>query len=152
MACILSEKNDQRKIQEKRIAFNEDEIVLSEKWLVAFRSNSRRYPERYIFIRQFYAPGFFEAYDKSLTYAEKLKLSILWLKEKRRCGYNYSNSNHPLLESFCTYCNRKFNDVDPVPCLNVDCGSNFCSKQCMMDHNKMRHKIKKDKDCSSNLT
>ena len=139
----MSEKNEQRKIQEKRIAFNEDEIVLSEKWLVAFKSDSR-YPDGFVFIRQFYAPGFFEAYDRSLTYAEKSKLSILWLKEKRKCGYHYSNCDHPFLESFCTYCNRKFNDVDPVPCLITDCGANFCSRECVMDHFKMRHKSKNE--------
>src|SRR6476620_6692193 len=109
--------------------------VKSEKLLVAFKNpNSKKNPESSIFVRQFYAPGFYEAYDIVATHAEKLKLDILWFKEKRNCGYAYINNNYLQLESFCTYCNNKFNHIDPIPCIKEDCLAEFCSKECMMDH------------------
>lgn len=136
----MSENRKQRKIHEKESAVREDEILLPEKWLVAFKNpNSKRNPESSIFVRQFYAPGFYEAYDIVATYAEKSKLDILWFKEKRNCGYAYINNNYLQLESFCTYCNNKFNHIDPIPCITEDCLAEFCSKECMMDHYKMRH-------------
>lgn len=137
----MSENRKQRKIQEKS-EVSEDDIVLAEKWLVAFKNpNSKKNPQPSTFIRQFYAPGFYEAYDIVATYAEKLKLNILWFKEKRICGYTYINNNYPQLESFCTYCNNKFNHIDPIPCTKVDCIAEFCSKGCMVDHYKIRHKF-----------
>jgi hypothetical protein len=76
----LSENRKQRKIQEKS-EVGEDEVLLAEKWLVAFtNASSKSNPQSAIFIRQFYAPGFYEAYDIVATYAEKLKLNILWFK------------------------------------------------------------------------
>ena len=139
----MSENRKERKIQEKKSALDEDKILPSEKWLVVFRNpNSKKNPEAYIFIRQFYAPGFYEAYDIVATYAEKLKLNILWFKEKRNCGYTYINNNYPQLESFCTYCNNKFNHIDPIPCIKGDCQAEFCSKECMADHYKIRHRTR----------
>lgn len=138
----MSENRKQRKIQEKKSAISEDKILLSEKWLVAFKNpNSKKNPESSIFIRQFYAPGFYEAYDIVATYAEKLKLNILWFKEKRNCDDTYINNNYLQLESFCTYCNNKFNNIDPIPCIKEDCVAEFCSKECIRDHYKMRHKF-----------
>ena len=137
----MSENRKQRKVQEKKPTLNEDRILPSEKWLVAFKNpNSKKKPEAFVFIRQFYAPGFYEAYDTVATYAEKLKLHILWFKEKRNCGYTYINRNYPQLESFCTSCNNKFNHIDPIPCSKEDCHAEFCSKECVIDHYKMRHK------------
>ena len=140
---ILSENRKQRKIHEKESAVREDEILLPEKWLVAFKNpNSKKNPESSTFVRQFYAPGFYEAYDIVATYAEKLKLDILWFKEKRNCGYAYINKNYLQLESFCTYCNNKFNHIDPIPCIKGDCQAEFCSKECMADHYKIRHRTR----------
>jgi hypothetical protein len=139
---VLSENRKQRKIQEKKPIASEDEILLSEKWLVAFQNpNSKKNTKSSISVRQFYAPGFYEAYDIVATYAEKLRVTILWFKEKRNCGYNYINNNYPQLESFCTYCNNKFNHIEPIPCIKEDCLAGFCSSECMLDHYKMRHKV-----------
>ena len=79
----MSENRKQRKIHEKKPTVREDEVLLPEKWLVAFKNpNSKKNPESSIFVRQFYAPGFYEAYDIVATYAEKLKLDILGLRKK----------------------------------------------------------------------
>jgi hypothetical protein len=136
----LSENRRARKIREKKTVLNEDDILPSEKWLVRFRNpNSSRSQEGSVFIRQFYAPGFYEAYDTVMTYAEKSNLDILWFKEKRNCGDEYVNRNFLELESFCTYCNKKFNHLDPVPCTIEVCTAEFCSKECAKNHHAMRH-------------
>ena len=136
----MDENRRQRNIKEKKYAVNEDELLPYEKWLVSFkRSDSVKNPRQTIFVRQFYAPGFYEAYDIVATYAEKSNVDILWFKEKQNCTDNYLNSNYPALESFCTYCNHKFNHIDPIPCIDDDCNAEFCSKKCTMDHYKMKH-------------
>ena len=57
-----------------------------EKWLVAFRNpSSKRHPDGSVFVRQFYAPGYYEAYDTVMTHAEKSSLEVLWFREKRNC-------------------------------------------------------------------
>lgn len=115
-----------------------DEIP-EEKWLVAFRNPaSRKSPEGSVFIRQFYAPGYYEAYDAVLTFAEQMKLEVLWFREKRSCE-PYVNTTFPGLESVCRYCNKKFGHVDPVPCVDEDCGAEFCSRECMAEHHKLKH-------------
>jgi hypothetical protein len=137
----MNENRRERKIREKKYAVNEDEVLPYEKWLVSFkRSYSVKDSEQAIFVRQFYAPGFYEAYDMVATYAEKSNVDILWFKEKQNCADNYISNNYPALESFCTYCNRKFNHIDPIPCIDDYCYAEFCSKKCTMDHYKMKHK------------
>ncbi|MEM2759524.1 MAG: hypothetical protein QXU32_05420 [Nitrososphaerales archaeon] len=116
-----------------RVAKNEEEIIPTEKWLASFRKNGRQ------FIRQFRAEGYYEAYDRVLTYAERRKAEILWFKEKRECGSRYMNRNYPELESVCVYCRALFNETEPVPCLNETCQSQFCSKTCMQGHYIFRH-------------
>ena len=141
MMYSMNENRKRRKIKEKKYAANEDEVLPYEKWLVSFKKyNSVKNPEHATFIRQFYAPGFYEAYDIVATYAEKSNVDILWFKEKHNCADNYINNNYPALESFCTYCNHKFNHIDPIPCIDDDCYAEFCSKECTMDHYKMKHK------------
>jgi len=136
----LSENRKARKIEEKKTVLNEDDILPSEKWLVRFRNpNSKRSAQGSVFVRQFHAPGFYEAYDTVMTYAEKLNLDILWFKEKRKCGDEYSNRSFLELESFCTYCNKRFNHLNPLPCVNEDCTAEFCSKECAKNHQVMRH-------------
>ena len=116
-----------------------DGEIPSEKWLVAYRNpNSKKHPGGSVFVRQFYAPGFYEAYDMVLTYAEKMNLEVMWFREKRSCE-PFLNRNFPELESMCVYCNKKFNHVEPVPCINDGCGAEFCSKECMQDHSRLRH-------------
>jgi hypothetical protein len=98
----MNENRKQRKIKEKKYAVNEDEVLPYEKWLVSFKKyNSVKNTEQATFVRQFYAPGFYEAYDIVATYAEKSNVNILWFKEKQNCSDNYINNNYPALESFC---------------------------------------------------
>lgn len=130
-----------RKIRDKELAFTEENIIPYENWLAAFkRSGSRSFLSKQTFLRQFSAPGFYEAYDTVATYSEKLQLEILWFKEKRNCGYPYNSHNYPQLESLCTYCNNLFNHIDPIPCSNINCFAEFCSKDCTVNHYNLRHK------------
>lgn len=123
-----------RNTRGKKTVINDGDVPLPEKWLVRFRN-----PQGLFFVRQFHAPGFFEAYDTVMTYAEKLTLEILWFKEKRNCGLEYLSRNFPQLESFCTYCNKKFNHADPIQCVDIDCNLEFCSRQCALNHQNLRH-------------
>jgi hypothetical protein len=93
-----------------------------------------------VFIRQFYAPGYYEAYDIVLTYAENMNMEVVWFREKHSCQ-PFLNWDIPELESLCTYCNKKFNDLEPVPCRHERCNAEFCSKECMANHLALRHKI-----------
>lgn len=111
----------------------------SEKWLVAYRNPaSKKSPGGFVFIRQFYAPGYYEAYDTVLTYAEKMHLEVVWFREKRSCE-PFLNRDFLALESICTYCNKKFNHAEPVPCFHESCSGEFCSRECMAEHKKLRH-------------
>lgn len=123
-----------RNTQGKETVINDGNVLLPEKWLVRFRN-----PRGLFFVRQFHAPGFYEAYDTVMTYAEKLSLEILWFKEKRNCGLEYLNRNFPQLESFCTYCNKKFNHADPIQCADLGCSLEFCSRQCAQNHQGLKH-------------
>ena len=116
----------------KKIAQNEDELILPEKWLACFRKNGKS------FIRQFMAEGYYEAYDTVLTHAEKRRAEVVWFREKRNCG-DHLNKNYPELESFCVYCNAVFNDREPIPCREESCEALFCSRSCMEEHCHFRH-------------
>ena len=112
---------------------------LAEKWLVAFRNpESKKGPEGSVFVRQFFAPGYYKAYDTVITHAERTGLEVLWFREKRSCE-PFLNRSFPGLESICTYCNRKFNHSEPIPCARGDCTGEFCSRECMDEHSKIRH-------------
>ncbi|HEU4605641.1 MAG TPA: hypothetical protein VFS46_05325 [Nitrososphaera sp.] len=112
----------------------------AEKWLVAYRNpESKKQPGGSVFMRQFYAPGYYEAYDTVLTHAEKMNLEVLWFREKRSCE-PFLNRDFPELEAVCTYCNKKFNHAEPVPCSQDGCNFEFCSRECMAGHGAMRHK------------
>ena len=116
-----------------------DDEIPAEKWLVAYRNPiSKKHPVGSIFMRQYSAPGYYEAYDTVMTHAEKMKLEILWFREKRSCE-SFLNRNFPELESICTYCNKIFNYIEPVPCIHDHCVAEFCSKECMADHYRLRH-------------
>jgi hypothetical protein len=124
-------------MKKKKELAGEDQIP-SEKWLVAFRNPSGRGAQGSTFVRQFYAPGYYEAYDTVLTHAEKMNLEVLWFREKRNCE-QYMNRNFPPLESKCIYCNKKFGH-EPVPCIRENCEMEFCSRECMVEHVTHRHK------------
>ena len=127
-------------VERKKVASDGDMPV--EKWLVAYRNPaSKKHPGGSVFIRQFFAPGFYEAYDTVLTFAEKMNLEVVWFREKRSCE-PFLNCDFPELESLCTYCNNKFNHIEPVPCRDEGCKAEFCSRKCLEDHLAMRHKIK----------
>ena len=139
----MSENRRVRKIEGKKPALNEDDVLPTERWLVRFRNRgSNVSPIGSAFVRQFCAPGFYEAYDTIMTYAERSNLDVLWFKEKRRCGHEYANRNFLELESFCTYCNKKFNHIDPLPCADEDCTAEFCSRTCAENHDAMRHNLR----------
>lgn len=113
-----------------------------EKWLVSYRNPaSKKHPGGSVFIRQFYAAGFYEAYDTVLTYAETMNIEVMWFREKRSCE-PFLNCDVPELESLCTYCNKKFNDLEPVPCSHEGCKAEFCSRECMASHLALRHKVR----------
>ena len=59
------------------------ENPLEEKWIVSFIKSDNL---NKIYYRQFYAAGFYEAYDRVMTFMEKTNYKILWYKEKRKCG------------------------------------------------------------------
>jgi hypothetical protein len=133
--------NRNKKVKDKDLAFSEEDIIPYEKWLVAFKNNnSKRFSRGSLFLRQFYAPGFYEAYDMVATYSEKFLVEVLWFKEKRNCGYPYLYQNYPQLESLCTYCNAMFNHIEPIPCSKTNCFAEFCSKECVLNHYNIRHK------------
>jgi hypothetical protein len=124
----------------KNIASDDDVPV--EKWLVAYRNpESKKHTGGSVFIRQFHAAGYYEAYDTVLTYAENMNMEVMWFREKRSCE-SLLNCDFPELESLCTYCNKKFNDLEPVPCKQEGCKAEFCSRECMADHIAMRHKVR----------
>ena len=115
-----------------------DELA-PEKWLVCFRNPaSKKHPDGTVFVRQFFAPGYYEAYDIVMTHAEKMSLEVMWFREKRACE-PFLNRSFPELESICTYCNKKFNHSDPIPCSAGECRGQFCSRECINEHTKMKH-------------
>jgi hypothetical protein len=116
-----------------------DDEPVSEKWLVAFRNPaSKRHPDGSVFLRQFYAPGYYEAYDTVMTHAENMSLEVLWFREKRSCE-PFLNRNFPDLESICTYCNKRFNHSGPIPCAVAECAGIFCSRECLAEHSGIKH-------------
>ncbi|HEV3433174.1 MAG TPA: hypothetical protein VG098_04205 [Nitrososphaera sp.] len=113
-----------------------------EKWLVCYRNPaSNKHPGGSVFIRQFFAPGYYEAYDTVLTYAESMNMEVVWFREKHSCEPFRNWDDIPELESLCRYCNKKFNDPEPVPCKYEHCNAEFCSRECMTNHFALRHKI-----------
>jgi hypothetical protein len=127
-------------VERKKLASDDD--VPLEKWLVGYRNpRSKKHPGGTVFIRQFYASGFYEAYDTVLTHAENMNLEMVWFREKRYCE-PFLNSDFPELESLCTYCNKKFSYSEPVPCRHEWCKAEFCSRKCLEDHLVIRHKAK----------
>lgn len=121
----------------------EKEIIPSEKWLVSFKNHNNKNMTPQIIIRQFYAQGYFEAYDIVRTISEKLDLEVIWFKEKRNCSSLFINKTFPILESICVYCNRLFNGNEPIPCIHEKCIHIFCSLDCRNDHYRLRHSITK---------
>ena len=124
----------------------EKDIILSEKWLVSFKNhnnNKNKNMTPQIIIRQFYAQGYFEAYDIVRTISEKLDLEVIWFKEKRNCSSLLINKTFPILESICVYCNRLFNGNEPIPCIHEKCIHIFCSLDCRNDHYRLKHSITK---------
>ena len=116
------------------------EIIPSVKWLISFKNhNNKEITKPQILIRQFYAQGYFEAYDIVRTFSEKLDLEIMWFKEKRICSSLFINKIFPLLESICVYCNRKFNSNETITCIIEGCIHVFCCINCMNNHYRLKH-------------
>lgn len=127
----------EKKEREVISGIDEKNTIPYEKWIVSFADGRKSTIK--ISYREFYAQGYYEAYDTVMSYAKKQNLDVRWFKEKRNCGNKFSEYKITKLESFCTYCNRKFNHQDPVPCINSNCNSMFCSRNCMNDHIMLLH-------------
>jgi hypothetical protein len=130
---------NKKRANRKKIASADD--LPAEKWLVAYRKAMYDSPKKAggsVFVRQFYAAGYYEAYDIVVSHAERMNLEILWFHEKRSCE-PFFNKNFLELETICTYCNKKFNYTEPLPCTIDGCKAELCSKQCLADHCKLRH-------------
>ena len=111
------------------------ESPLEEKWIVSFIKSTNNLNK--IYYRQFYAAGFYEAYDKIMTFMEKTNYKILWYKEKRKCDPYFKKKELLSLENVCTFCNRKYSTLEPIKCNfgdNSICASEFCSFNCRQDH------------------
>jgi hypothetical protein len=114
---------------------------IEERWVLAFIK--LECPKK-IYYRQFFAPGFYEAYDRVMTFIEKTNYRIIWYKEKRKCGMHFLNTEIPYLEFVCTFCNKKFNNIEPIKCNfenkdKVKCVSEFCSLYCRQEHSYYIH-------------
>ncbi len=114
----------------------ENDLVnpVEEKWIISFIKVDNL---RKIHYRQFFAAGFYEAYDRVMTFVEKTNCKILWYKEKRKCGLYFANKEIPYLEFVCTFCNNRFNNTEPIKCNfenNNHCKSEFCSLYCRQEH------------------
>ena len=116
-----------------------DDDLPEENWLAAFRNPaSTKHPGGSVFLRQFRAAGFYEAFDTVMSHAERSSLEVLWFKEKRLCE-QFINKSIQQLDSRCTYCNKRFNHSEPIPCLADHCSAEFCSRECVSEHVSMRH-------------
>jgi hypothetical protein len=113
---------------------------IAEYWVMAFfKSNSENRP----YYRQFTAAGFYEAFDIVMTFSEKTSCQILWYKEKRKCDSKFTALGIPLFENICTFCNKEFNNIEPIKSSyeknNSSCSSEFCSLECKQDHFYFKH-------------
>ncbi len=114
----------------------ENDLVnpVEEKWIISFIKVDNL---RKVYYRQFFAAGFYEAYDRVMTFVEKTNCKILWYKEKRKCGLYFANKEIPYLEFVCIFCNNRFNNIEPIKCNfenNNHCKSEFCSLYCRQEH------------------
>ncbi len=113
---------------------NDSVNPVEEKWIISFIKVDNL---RKVYYRQFFAAGFYEAYDRVMTFVEKTNCKILWYKEKRKCGLYFANKEIPYLEFVCTFCNNRFNNIEPIKCNfenNNHCKSEFCSLYCRQEH------------------
>lgn len=117
-----------------------DSEPIAEYWVMAFFKSDSKNRTYY---RQFTAAGFYEAFDIVMTFSEKTSCQILWYKEKRKCDSKFTASGIPLLENICTFCNKEFNNIEPIKCnyekSNSNCSSEFCSLECKQDHFYFKH-------------
>jgi hypothetical protein len=113
---------------------------IAEYWVMAFFKSDSKNRTYY---RQFSAAGFYEAFDIVMTFSEKTSCQILWYKEKRKCDSKFTALGIPLLENICTFCNKEFNNIEPIKCNyeknNSNCSSEFCSLECKQDHFYFKH-------------
>ncbi|RMF30620.1 MAG: hypothetical protein D6752_03735 [Candidatus Nitrosothermus koennekii] len=118
----------------------------NELWIVCFIKGKKKT------VRKFWAAGYYNAFDKVLSYAERRGLDILWFKEKRYCyemDYNTMLENAEELEAFCIYCNAIFKEEHAILCDR--CKAVLCSKQCYNAHKAFKHKNYPRENDSSKL-
>jgi hypothetical protein len=114
----------------------------NEPWIVCFTKDGEK------IIRKFWAGGYYNAFDKALTYAEKRGFDILWCKEKRYC-YPDKIADAKELETFCIYCNSMFVESNAIQC--DMCKAIICSKECYKAHTAFKHKVYPKENDSSKL-
>ena len=131
-------KDGKDRIDDYRKDVESDEIPF-QKWIVMLKDYKNNQKDPKIFIRQFMAQGYYDAYDMVRSYAERSNQEILWFKEKRVCPEYYLTS-FPWLEYSCRYCNARISDKDPLTCNINGCTAILCSKNCIRNHMLMRHK------------
>ena len=114
--------------------------LISEYWVLAFTSSTKIDSVSY---RQFLAAGYYDAYDKVLTFAEKTFYRVIWFKEKRKCRPDLSDRVIPNLEHICTFCNKEFSILEPIICGSNSnekpCNAEFCSFNCKDEHFYLKH-------------
>ncbi len=137
------------KVKRKRdedIENNNPDFMPHVLWLAVFKKYDSDKIEPRLITRQFYSPGFYESYDTVMSFAEKSNLEVFWFKEKKNfVNHPYYSRIFPFLESYCTYCNKKYNETEPIPCIE-DCLGEFCSRLCLFEHIKLKHKsVTKDR-------
>jgi hypothetical protein len=114
--------------------------LISEYWVLAFTTSTKIDSVNY---RQFLAAGYYDAYDKVLTFAEKTFYKVLWFKEKRKCGSDLSDRIIADLEHLCTFCNKEFDLLEPIKCSfdsdQKPCNAVFCSFNCKEEHFYLKH-------------
>lgn len=119
---------------------DENDGLISEYWILAFTSPTKLDSVIY---RQFLAVGYYDAYNKVLTFAEKTFYKIIWFKEKRKSGPDLNDRVIPELEHICTFCNKEFNLLEPIRCdFNSNqklCKGEFCSFDCKEEHFYLKH-------------
>jgi len=81
-------KKHEKREREIVSSIDEKNAIPYEKWVVSF-ADCRKSKIK-ISYREFFAQGFYEAYDTVMSYAEKQNLDIRWFKEKRNCGNTFS--------------------------------------------------------------
>lgn len=115
------------------------DLIPAVKWLVGLRNRGSNGYTQDISIREFRCGGYYDAFDRVQSYAEKTNSEVIWFKEKRACDESLTYSIQLPLGCFCTYCNVEHNTEDSIPCQEPQCNSILCSRKCNEHHVQLKH-------------